>query len=151
MKIKRFIVSILFPILLGSVIGLFIQNGIETYRMLEKPFFAPPKIVFPIAWTILYFLMGVSFYRILDKKGNERAKKYYFLQLFVNLLWPIFFFVFQFRLFSFFWLLLLIFLVLKMIFLFYQKDSCSAYLQIPYLLWLIFAALLNFSVFYLNL
>ena len=141
MKIKRFIVSILFPILLGSVIGLFIQNGIETYRMLEKPFFAPPKIV----------LMGVSFYRILDKKGNERAKKYYFLQLSVNLLWPIFFFVFQFRLFSFFWLLLLIFLVLKMIFLFYQKDSCSAYLQIPYLLWLIFAALLNFSVFYLNL
>ena len=95
--------------------------------------------------------MGVS-YGILASKNlvDKRINTVYYLQLFVNLLWPIVFFIFKWRLFAFFWLLLLIILVTKMIIDFYKKNKVSAYLQIPYLLWCIFAGYLNLGVYLLN-
>ena len=142
--------SILTPLLIGVLVGLLTSNYIN-YNNLIQPSFAPPSILFPIVWTILYTLMGVS-YGILKSNSltNEKINKIYYLQLFVNALWSFFFFVFEWRLFSFFWILLLITLVILMIKEFYDKNKVVGLLQIPYLLWLIFASVLNLSIYLLN-
>ena len=142
--------SIIVPLLIGGLVGLIISNYID-YNSLVKPTFAPPSIIFPIVWTLLYILMGVSF-GILKSKSllDDETKNIYYIQLFVNALWPIFFFVFKWRLFSFIWILILILLVFLMIKEFYKKNKLSGFLQIPYLLWIIFASILNLSIFLLN-
>ncbi len=121
------------------------------YEVLNKPFLSPPGIVFPIVWTILYVLMGIS-YAILkiNSKVDEQINLIYYLQLFVNALWAIIFFNLKWRLFSFFWILLLLMLIVIMITKFYKKNKTSALLQIPYLLWTIFASYLNLFVYILN-
>ena len=120
-----YIKSILIPVILGGIVG-FVISGFMDYSSLIKPSFAPPAILFPIVWTILYVLMGIS-YGILKSNSltNEKIDNIYYWQLFVNLLWPIFFFVFDWRLFSFIWILLLIVLVILMIKEFYAKNKVS--------------------------
>ena len=142
--------SILIPLLIGGLVGLVTSNYID-YNNLIQPSFAPPSILFPIVWTILYTLMGVS-YGILKSNSltNEKINTIYYLQLFVNALWSFFFFVFEWRLFSFFWILLLIVLVVLMIKEFYAKNKVAGLLQIPYLLWISFASVLNLSIYLLN-
>lgn len=149
-KFKIYAKSILIPVLVGSLIG-FITSSFIDYNSLEKPFLAPPSIAFPIVWTILYILMGIS-YGILKSNSliDSKINFIYYFQLFVNALWSIFFFVFKWRLFAFFWIILLIILVLAMIIKFYSKNKLSGLLQIPYLLWTLFATYLNFSIYLLN-
>ena len=122
-------------------------------QALVKPFFSPPGFVFPIVWTILYLLMGISSYLIAQSNNPRRypALITYVEQLFVNLAWSPIFFTLNFRFLAFLWILFLIYLVVKMIVQFKRVSHRAAYLQIPYLLWLIFAALLNFSIVILNL
>lgn len=148
---KKLLVSILIPVFLGSFVG-FLTAPFNDYTSLNQPSFAPPGILFPIVWTILYILMGVSSYLIMQSNSNqkEEALFIYGIQLIVNLFWSIWFFIFQFYLFSFFWILLLIVLVVIMIKKFYNISKISAYLQIPYLLWLVFASILNLFVYFLN-
>lgn len=148
--IKIYLKSILIPVVLGGFVGILTSSNMN-YSNLIKPVFSPPAILFPIVWTILYILMGVS-YGILKSnlQLTEKGKNIYYLQLFVNYLWPIFFFVFDLKLFSFFWILLLIVLVVFMIKEFYYKNKLTGLLQIPYLLWLVFASVLNFSIYWLN-
>ncbi len=148
--IKIYLKSILIPVVLGGFVGILTSSNMN-YSNLIKPVFSPPAILFPIVWTILYILMGVS-YGILKSnlQLTEKGKNIYYLQLFVNYLWPIFFFVFDLKLFSFFWILLLIVLVVFMIKEFYYKNKLTGLLQIPYLLWLVFASVLNFSICWLN-
>ena len=149
-KISIYVKSILVPVILGGIIGFIISNFID-YNSLEKPFLAPPSIVFPIIWTILYILMGVSYGRLKSKQlTDEKINVIYYLQLAINLLWPIFFFVFKWRLFAFFWIILLDIVVIKMIIEFYKKDKLAGLIQIPYLLWLIFASYLNLGIYILN-
>ncbi len=135
---------------LGSLLG----GNMSSFKTLKKPFFTPPSIAFPIIWTMLYILMGVSSYLICcnktDKKFKKRACFFYLIQLLVNTLWSLFFFRFGWYLFAFFWLLLLIALVIVMIIKFYKLKPLAAYLQIPYLLWLIIAGILNISIVILN-
>ena len=149
-KLGIYIKSILIPVLVGTLVGLITSSFID-YENLIQPFFAPPSFLFPIVWTILYILMGVS-YGILKSNNlnNQRIDNIYYLQLGVNALWSIFFFIFKWRFFSFLWILLLIVLIIMMIREFYEKNKISGLLQIPYLLWLMFAAILNFSVYFLN-
>jgi len=149
-KFKIYAKAILIPVALGGIIGFIISGSID-YNSLEKPFLAPPSILFPIIWSTLYILMGIS-YGILDSKGlvDSEINLIYYSQLIVNLLWPIFFFTFKWRLFAFFWILLLVFLVILMVIKFYKKDKLSGLLQIPYLLWSSFATYLNFFVYLLN-
>lgn len=149
-KFKIYLKSILVPVAVGVIIGLITSDAVQ-YNMLVQPSFAPPAILFPIVWTILYVLMGVS-YGILktnDLVDSEINFIYYF-QLFVNALWSIIFFTLERRLFAFLWILLLIVLVVIMISKFYDKNKVAGLLQIPYLLWLVFAGILNFSVYLLN-
>ena len=149
-KVKIYIKSILIPLVLGGIVGLLISSSMY-YNMLNKPPLAPPGVVFPIVWTILYLLMGIS-YGIID--SNELmdfdTKSIYYIQLVVNLLWPIIFFVFKLRLLAFIWILILLALVVTMIVKFYSKNRVAAFLQIPYLLWVLFASYLNLFAYILN-
>ena len=149
-KVKTYIKSILIPVAIGGIVGLFISSSMD-YGELVKPELAPPSILFPIVWTILYILMGVS-YGILETndKVDEEINRIYYLQLVVNALWPIAFFILKWRLFAFFWILLLAILVLIMVIRFYKKNKVAGILQIPYLLWTLFATYLNLSIYLLN-
>lgn len=149
-KFKLYAKSILIPVIVGGIVG-FIISGFMDYNSLQKPFLAPPSILFPIVWTILYILMGVSYGILEDKKANDSKTNFiYYLQLFVNALWPIAFFVFKWRLFAFIWIILLDILVAIMIMVFYKKNKLSGLLQIPYLLWSLFASYLNLFIYLLN-
>lgn len=149
-KVKIFVKSILIPVLVGALIGLLISSAID-YNSLQKPFLAPPSILFPIMWTILYILMGVS-YGILEinNKIDENINFIYYFQLIVNALWSIFFFLLKWRLFSFIWIILLACLVIIMIIEFYKKNKTAGLLQIPYIAWVLFASYLNLSIYILN-
>ena len=149
-KFKIFAKSILIPVIIGGVVGLITANSIN-YNDLIQPSFAPPSFLFPIVWTILYVLMGVS-YGILENKGlnDSEINSIYYLQLTVNALWTFIFFVFKWRLFAFIWILILDVLVIDMIIKFYKKNKTAGLLQIPYLIWILFATILNFFVYLLN-
>lgn len=145
-KFKLFI-DILIPVAIGGIVG-FIINPYIDYNSLVKPPLSPPSIVFPIVWTILYVLMGISYYLL--KNPGKKEKIFYFVQLGVNALWSVFFFIGKFYLFSFIWIILLDVLVIFMIGIFYQNSKISGYLQIPYLVWILFATYLNLGIYVLN-
>ena len=150
-NIKKLIISMLIPLTLGTIVGL-ITGASGGYDDFIKPSFAPPAILFPIVWTILYALMGVSNY-LIDESSDFRtsqAQNAYYAQLIINLIWSFLFFTFKLYLFSFIWIILLIISVIIMIKRFYNISKISGLLQIPYLLWLIFASILNFSIYLLN-
>ena len=151
-KCKIYAKSIALPLAVGAVSAIFTMKGMPYYNMQEKPFVAPPNIVFPIVWTILYTLMGISAARIYQSSDPQKlnALKTYYLQLAVNFFWSIIFFSLHQYFLAFLWLLLLIILIVKMIKEYAQIDLSAAKLQIPYLLWCCFAAILNFSVWWLN-
>lgn len=151
MKKIKSILKIFLPLILGSLVSIIIKNSID-YQDLIKPPFAPPKIVFPIAWTIIYLLMGISYY-LFKKKfifNTSLHSKIYYTQLFVNLLWSIIFFVFKWRFIAILWILLLDYLVIYMIKLFKDKLPLSAYLNYFYLLWIFFATYLTIGICILN-
>lgn len=149
-KISTYIKSILIPVIVGGVTGLIISKFID-YNSLQKPDFAPPSIIFPIVWTILYILMGVSYGILKSKKlTNKEIDFVYYLQLAINSVWSILFFVLRWRLFSFIWILILDIAVIIMIKKFYEKDKIAGLLQIPYLIWILFATYLNLSIYLLN-
>lgn len=149
-KVGVYIKSILIPVIIGGLVG-FVISGFMDYPVLQKPFLAPPSIAFPIVWTILYILMGVS-YGILKTNDlvDSKVNTIYYLQLAVNSLWSIFFFIFKWRLFSFIWIILLDILVVVMIKVFYDKNKIAGLLQIPYLIWVLFASYLNYAIYLLN-
>ena len=149
-KFKTYFKSIIVPLLVGGIIGFLISGSID-YNSLEKPFLSPPSITFPIVWTILYILMGIS-YGILANNSlvDSKINSIYYLQLFFNALWPIAFFLLKWRLFAFIWIIILAILIIIMIARFYEKNKTAAWLQVPYLLWILFATYLNFGVFLLN-
>lgn len=151
-KWKVLIFCILLPLAVGGAASLLSNNGMEAFIKINQPPLSPPAWLFPVVWTILYTLMGISSYLILtSEEDNVRsAGMLYGYQLVVNFLWPIFFFNFQWYLFSFLWLMLLIGLVAAMVREFYKISKPAAYLNIPYLLWLMFAAYLNFAIWQLN-
>lgn len=150
MKIIKNIFYLTLPILLGIAVGFLTRSSID-YNELIKPPLAPPGILFPIIWSIIYILMGISYY--LYKKNSYNNKLIdivYYLQLFVNITWSIIFFTLKLRFFSIIWIFLLIILVYTLITLFLQKYKLSAYLLIPYLIWCLFASYLNIGVYLLN-
>ena len=147
---KIYLKSILIPVIVGAIVGFITSNFID-YNSLQQPPLAPPSIAFPIVWSILYVLMGIS-YGILESNSlvDSDINSIYYWQLFVNALWSIFFFILKWRLFAFLWILLLLFLVIIMIIRLYNKNKVAGLLQIPYLLWIIFASYLNLSIYLLN-
>lgn len=146
------IISLAIPLGVGFLGSLATKNASEVYQSLSLPNFAPSGSVFPIMWTILYILMGVSSYLIYVKNGNtiSNSLKIYALSLVVNFLWSIIFFSINLYIVSFVWLLILLALIIYMASLFYNEYKIAGILQIPYILWVIFAGILNFSIILLN-
>lgn len=141
------------PISVGIISSLITGNNFNSYSQLIQPPLAPPSFIFPIVWSVLYILMGISSYLIVQQTENIRTNKgliVYAIQLALNFFWPVFFFGFKAYLFSFIWLILLIAAIITMTVLFYQQNKLAAYIQIPYILWTFFAAYLNLGVYILN-
>lgn len=138
----------------GALSGFLGMSNRENYANLIKPAFSPPGWVFGIVWPILYLLMSIALYRILllRKQGKDvtRGLVYYFIQFGLNLLWPIIFFRFNLYGLAFIELLVMLVFILFTTFEFARYDKISAYLLIPYILWVSFAGILNFSIWMLN-
>lgn len=143
-------IAILIPLAAGALSSLF--GGNMSYSTFNKPSFSPPSYIFPIIWTILYILMGISSYIIYssDSAVKQKALRTYALQLFFNFFWSILFFGFSQYLFALIWLIAMIILIVIMIYQFYKISPLAAYLQIPYLLWCLFAAFLNYTIYMMN-
>ena len=152
-RIKIYCISILIPLAVGGLSALLTRNGMEKYAALSRPPLSPPAILFPIVWAVLYILMGLSAAKIYENSnGSERKKALwiYAVQLSFNFFWSIFFFGAGLRLLALIWLFLLLLIVILMYFAFDKISHGAAYLQIPYVLWLCFAAYLNFGTWFLN-
>ena len=149
--IKSYTAWVLLTEAVGALSGWLSRNGIQAFsETAVQPPFSPPAIVFPIVWTALYGLMGISAARIAAAPNRGKALNVFFAQLIVNFFWSPLFFSAQAYGFAFLWLLLLWVLVLIMIVRFWKIDRTAAVLQIPYLLWLTLAAVLNYAVWQLN-
>ena len=153
-KWKPYLISIGIALFAGALSGLLSMDGMKVYAAsVTKPPLTPPGWVFSVVWTILYTLMGISAVRIWQSKESvERSSglNLYVAQLIVNFFWSLIFFNAQAFGFAFIWLLFLWVLVLLMIIQFRKVDRLAALLQIPYLVWLTFAAYLNLGVWLLN-
>ena len=152
LDIKKLLFYIITTILIGVIPSIFVFKSMNIYNSLNRPPLSPPSIVFPIAWTILYILMGISIYIIMQSKRKlkKNARLIYYIQLATNALWTPIFFGFKEYFLAFLWILMLIVFVITMILTFYKISKKAAYIQIPYLLCLLFASYLNFGVFVLN-
>ena len=158
-EIKNFIISVFIPLIVGflsSYISELISNTTSSayYAELIKPGFFPPSYIFPIVWTIVYILMGISAY-LITKKGMENLKVrdamfYYYLQLGLNFIWSILFFGLGLRFTSLVVIGLMILVVTIMIIKFAKVDKRAAYLNLPYLAWLFYAFFLNYVIWSIN-
>jgi tryptophan-rich sensory protein len=150
-QILSFIIGCL---LVGFLSSFFAGNTIAaTYATLSKPFFAPPANVFGPAWTILYVLMGISVYLIWQEKENHdisSAIKFFVIQLILNFFWTIIFFRWNNLGFAFYEILVLLVSIGLTIFYFKKISKTAAYLLLPYVLWVLYATILTFSIWNLN-
>jgi len=154
-KYKSYIVSVLIALAVGGLSALLTKDNMDIYSEINMPSFAPPSIVFAIVWPVLYVLMGISSGGVYDalKKDRERRANLlttYAVNLGMNFLWSIVFFNFRAFLFAFIWLVLLAGVIFVMIRQFSAVKKWLGYLQIPYLLWVVFAGILNFAIYLMN-
>ncbi len=143
---KKFIILLIVTFFIGVIPSLLVGNDVTG---LILPKFYPPKILFPIMWSILYLLMTISVY--LATKNSDDAYKIYFIQLIVNAFWTVIFFGLKLRLLAFLWIIFLFILVIIMIKKFYKENKNAGLLQIPYIIWLLIAMYLNLSIYLLNM
>ena len=152
-KIRPYVGFCVLALLVGGLSSVITQGEMEAFSALRQPPLSPPGWVFPVAWTILYLLMGVGMAIVWRKSDGERRRRavtIWAVQLAANFLWPLLFFLWQLRLLSLVWLVVLLILVAKMTSEFEKTSVPAARMQIPYLLWLLFAAYLNLGVWILN-
>lgn len=154
-QIKPYIISVAIALGVGALSALFTRNNMDIYSEVATPPLSPPAILFPLVWTLLYILMGVSAAAIYTSRSasvsqRKRTLYTYAASLVVNFFWSIIFFNMRMYFFAFIWLILLWVLVLKTILEYSEINKGAAYLQIPYLLWVTFAGYLTFSIFLLN-
>jgi tryptophan-rich sensory protein len=153
--VKTYIVAILIPLAVGFLSAFLTRNSMMIYGDIVRPSLSPPAILFPIVWTILYVLMGVSSAMVWTHRKETPADAwaglaYYAASLIFNFGWSILLFSFRQYLAAFLWLLVLWYLILKTIQYYRKVVPLAAYLQIPYLLWVTFAGYLNFGIYLLN-
>lgn len=151
-KYKYIILNIAISLGIGGLSAFFTMNSMDIYQNINRPKLAPPGYIFPIVWTILYVLMGISSYLIhrSNHKNKETALIIYYFQLLINFSWPIFFFNYQNFLLALAILFILNILVIILIKVTYSINHLASYLLIPYLIWILFALYLNFWIFINN-
>ena len=151
---KTLIFNLAVPLITGAVSGFLTRSAMQQYGQLNQPPLSPPSAVFPVVWTTLFLLMGISAY-LVTMKRSDGLKSFdlpavYWIQLIVNFIWPLIFFNLAIDGLALAWLILLIILVIYMIFQFHDITPAAGWLQVPYLLWLIFAGYLNAGIWLLN-
>ncbi len=156
MRVKTYVISVLIALAVGGLAALLTGDNMMLYAEIITPPLAPPAVLFPIVWTILYVLMGIGAARVYlnrDKHGKKVADalSVYVVQLVVNFFWSIIFFNMRAFLSAFLWLVLLWIAVLSMIVKFKKVDKIAAVINIPYLVWVTFAGYLNYMIFVLNM
>lgn len=153
-NIIKLILSLILPLSIGAFAGMFTSEAIPGwYATLNRPSFNPPNWLFGPVWTTLYLLMGISFYLIWkQEKSKERdfAMLFFFVQLTLNFAWSFIFFYFNKIGLAFAEIILLWLSIVVMIIRFYKIKPITAYMNIPYLLWVSFASILNLSYYLLN-
>lgn len=156
--LRRLLTLIIFmaiPLGVGLIASALTSDAMEAFKDMEKPPLAPPAMLFPIAWTILYILMGLASYIIYisDTKHNVTRFAAIFLyaaQLFFNFVWSLIFFGASEYMGAFIWLICLWILVLLMLLSYHKISKTAFYLTLPYILWLTFAGYLNIGIALMN-
>ena len=144
---------IVLPILIGFASSILTRESMIIYGTLDKPPLSPPSIVFPIAWTILYLLMGIASALVYGSKASSDrviGLILHFVQLIFNFFWSIIFFNQKNYLMAFIWLILLWLIVLSMIMYYKKVNNVASIMNMPYLVWLTFAGYLNLMVYIMN-
>ena len=157
-KLLRFIPMVALPLIVGAISALFTGNAMDSYQVMNQPPLAPPAWLFPIAWTILYILMGLGSYFLLLAPAESIEKKrakciamiIYFIQLCFNFVWSLIFFDAKQYTFAFVWLMILWVMIIVMIWKTSKVCWKAMLMFIPYLLWCTFAAYLNLMIAILN-
>ena len=158
-NIFKMFVAIVIPLAVGFLSSFITKDAMMSFNAMKKPPLAPPGILFPIAWTILYILMGISSYiiNVYDAKNDKtilniknKCLLLYAIQLVFNFLWSVIFFKFKLYIFAFAWLVILWILVFKLIIDSKKISKVASYLLIPYLAWMTFAGYLNIGIAVLN-
>lgn len=151
---KTLAISILIPIAVGGLSALFTMGSMKDFEALRQPPLSPPSWLFPVVWTALFILMGISLYLVLESPdsidGKEKAFKVYFLQLAFNFMWSIIFFNFGAYEIAFAWLIALLALIVVTTANFFKISTLAGVLMLPYIAWVAFAAYLNLAIAYLN-
>lgn len=152
--IAQFAVSLALTLGTGLIAGLFSMNAKTVFNSLKMPSFAPPSWVFTPVWVVLYILMGIAFFLIL-KKGNKSpaaksALSYFIVQLVFNVLWTVLFFTLGLRIAAFADIVILLIYIAITTAKFFKIDKAAGILMLPYLFWVMFAAVLNFAIITLN-
>ena len=147
-------ICILIPLAVGGLSALFTMGSMQDFAALKQPPLSPPGWLFPVVWTVLFVLMGIASYLVLETASGVEAKKSafkaYFLQLGFNFMWSIIFFTLGAYEIAFAWLLALLGLIVITTLKFYNINKDAAILMLPYILWVSFAGYLNLAIAYLN-
>jgi translocator protein len=147
----KLIISILICLAVGFFSGFFTATSIDSwYSKISKPSFNPPNWLFGPVWTILYILMGISLYLVWNSNGSKTAIMFFAIQLLLNFLWSFIFFKLQNPFIAFIEIIILLAIIIITAIKFYPISTTAAYLMIPYILWVSFATILNFSIYWLN-
>ncbi len=154
-RLLPYTIGIIIPVGVGTLAALLTRGSMEIYGILKTPPAAPPAILFPIVWTVLYILMGISSATVyinseVDPAAANLGLRRYFASLVFNFLWSIIFFNIRSPLAALVTLLVLLYLIIATIISYKRVSPIAAYLQIPYLLWVAFAGYLNAGIYFLN-
>ena len=150
------LVSLAIPLAVGILSALITKGNMSIYNEIKKPPLSPPAMLFPIAWSILYILMGISSFLVCKNK-NERngeavkfALTYYAISLALNFLWSVLFFNLRVFAIAVVCILMLLFFIIKTVISYFKISPTAAYLQIPYIIWVAFATYLNITISIIN-
>ena len=154
-KLLTFVVAIALPLIIGGFSAFLTKDNMSMYEEVVSPPLSPPAFLFPVVWTILYVLMGVSsafiwLNRVENKDVADRGLLIYAVSLFFNFVWSLIFFNFKAYLFAFIWLAVMLILIILTVINYKKIVPLAAYLQIPYVLWTSFAGYLTLGVYFLN-
>lgn len=154
-RLLTFVIAIALPLAIGGFSAFLTKDNMNIYEEINTPPLSPPSFLFPVVWTMLYVLMGVSsafiwLNRTEDKETADKGLLFYAVSLFFNFVWSLIFFNFRAYLFAFIWLSVMLTLIILTYINYKKVVPLAAYLQLPYILWTAFAGYLTFGVFLLN-
>ena len=153
-NIKSLVICIAVPLAVGGLAALITMGSMRDFAALNQPPLSPPGWLFPVVWTVLYILMGIASYIVLEvpssPEATKEAFKVYFLQLAFNFFWSIIFFTLGAYEIAFAWLLALLALIVSTTARFWRVDRTAGILMLPYIAWVCFAGYLNLAISYLN-